>query len=162
MIASISATNYTDSNLSASTSYDYTVVASNGGGNSPATGAVTLTTSAEPPSFDLGSADEPSGYLVDDPGMRIFAAIRGTLLYVGTWTPSGGVNDHFILVTDSLEPSATETPPWDKAGASAVPSGKPYLGAESDSDYISWFNVGATSEATATQPAVVGWKGSST
>ena len=101
---------------------------------------------SKPPSFDLGSADEPSGYLVDDPGMRIFAAIRGTLLYVGTWTPSGGVNDHFILVTDSLEPSATETPPWDKAGTSAVPTDKPYLGAESDADYISWFNVGPTSE----------------
>ena len=37
-------------------------------------------------------------------GMTIYAAVRGGILYLATWSPgnSGGANDHFIFVTDQL------------------------------------------------------------
>ncbi len=145
---SASALSHTTAELSWNASVGATAyLATNEGGDSPATDAVTITTPSAPPSFELGSAEDPSGYLVDDPGMRIFAAIRGTLLYVGTWTPSGGPNDHFIFVTDSVEATASTAAPWSKAGTTAVLAGKPYLGAEADNDYIGWFHTSGSSQA---------------
>ena len=144
-IAQTGATQYTDSGLAAASTYTYTVIAGNEGGFSSPSASASATTLAAPPSFDLGSEDEPLGYLVDDPGMRIFAAVRGTLLYVATWTPSGGANDHYILVSDALESSAASPAPWGKAGTTALPAGKPFIGAEADNDYAAWFNtVGST------------------
>jgi fibronectin type 3 domain-containing protein len=136
----VSGLSHTDATATASTTYAYTLAAGNSGGWSSPTAPASVTTPATPPSFHLGQ-DDHSGYLLDNPGMRIFAAIRGTLLYVGTWTTSGGVNDHFILVTDHLEPSATVPAPWGKAGSTAHPEGMPYLASESVNDYIGWFNA---------------------
>lgn len=99
------------------------------------------------PTFELGASTEPTGYLLDNPGMRVFAAVRGELLYVATWTPSGGNNDHYIFVSDSLESSADQGAPWAKAGLTALPSASPFLGAESTSDYVGWFNAGDSGEA---------------
>lgn len=95
------------------------------------------------PAFDLGAEEAPAGYLVSDPGMRIFAAVRGDKLYVATWTPSGGGNDHMIFVTDQPAAAADTPAPWDKAGTTAHPEGAPYLAAESDNDYIGWYNTPA-------------------
>ena len=140
-IGQTASTQFINSALSPATSYSYTIVASNEGGDSATSASVSATTQTAPPSFEIGASSEPSGYLVNSPGMRIFAAVRGTLLYVATWTPSGGANDHFILVSDSLESGATSAAPWGKAGTTAQPSGKPFLAAESESEYAAWFNV---------------------
>lgn len=78
--------------------------------------------------------------------MSLYAAIRGTKLYLATWSPGnvGGANDHFLLVTDSLLSGATTAAPWAKAGFTAAPAGKPFLGGESLSTYAGWFNTSGT------------------
>ncbi len=145
-IAQTSETNYIDSELGAASTYSYTVIAGNEGGFSSPSNSASATTQNAPPSFNLGSDTEPTGYLVENPGMRIFAAVRGTLLYVATWTPSEGDNDHHILVSDRLESSAINPASWGKAGSSAQPVGKPYIAAEADNEYASWFNTSGTTE----------------
>lgn len=139
---------FTDSGLSQQTTHSYDVRAENEGGASARTAAVSVTTPATPAGFVLGDPEDPAGYLVDNPGMKIYAAVRGTLLYVGTWTPSGGgTNDHMIFVSDRLESTASVPAPWAKAGNTAHPAGAPYLAAESDNDYISWFNSPESAES---------------
>ena len=145
-IAQTSETHFTDSGLGAASTYSYTVLAGNEGGfSSPSTPASTTTQTA-PPSFNIGGNTEPAGYLIENPGMRIYAAVRGTLLYVATWTPSEGSNDHFILVSDSLENAAISSAPWGKIGTTAHPTGKPFIGAESENQYAEWFNTNGTNE----------------
>ncbi|MGA0368130.1 MAG: fibronectin type III domain-containing protein, partial [Kiritimatiellia bacterium] len=138
---------FTDAGLEADTMYTYQIRAENEGGVSELSGSVGVRTAVTPPAFQLGTGAEPSGYLVDSPGMRIFAAVRGTLLFVGTWTPSGGTNDHMIFVSDRREAAAVSAAPWSKAGTTAHPSGKPYLAAEADNQYVGWFNVQGSAEA---------------
>ncbi|WOO41720.1 fibronectin type III domain-containing protein [Rubellicoccus peritrichatus] len=144
-IAQLGTPGYTDTGLAPDTNFNYAVTAGNAGGFSMPSSVVSVRTHVAPPSFSLGESSEPSGYLLLDPGMRLFTALRGTLLYVATWTPTGGDNDHFIFVTDTLEPSASVAQVWDKAGLSAQPDGKPFLAAESVNSYAAWFNTtGAT------------------
>jgi hypothetical protein len=77
--------------------------------------------------------------------MTIYAAVRGTKLYVATWSPgdngSGFGSDHFLFVSDTLLESATTTAPWAKAGNIAVGPSKPYMAGESTSTYAAWSNV---------------------
>jgi len=145
-IASLSETHFTDSGLGAATNYTYTIIAGNEGGYSGATTGLSISTQAAPPSFEIGASSDPDGYLVNNPGMRIFAAVRGTLLYVATWTPSEGGNDHFILIGDHLESSATSPAPWDKSGTTALPIGSPFIGSESANQYAAWFNTSGSTQ----------------
>ncbi len=145
-VGQTSTTSFTETGLGAASTYSYSVVAGNEGGFSEESTQASATTQTAPPSFNIGSDAEPSGYLVENPGMRIFAAVRGTLLYVATWTPSGGGNDHYIFVSDSLEASATTAAPWDKAGSTALPTDAPFLGAESANEYAGWFNTSGTTQ----------------
>jgi hypothetical protein len=94
-----------------------------------------------------GIADS-TGYLQNSNGMTIYAAVRGTKLYVATWSPgnSGGPNDHFIFVSDQLLSSASAPAPWTKAGMVAVAANKPFLAGESQTTYASWFNAPADSQ----------------
>jgi len=56
--------------------------------------------------------------------MVLYAAVRGTTLYVATWSPgsnNNASNDHFIVVADQLSPTlqpAFQT--WSKIGSNAV------------------------------------------
>jgi hypothetical protein len=96
-----------------------------------------------------GTADS-AGYLVGNNAMTIYAAVRGTLLYVATWSPgnnSGGVNDHFILVTDQLLAGATTAAPWAKAGMIGLAGNKPFLAGESMNNYVGWTNAPVSSQA---------------
>lgn len=98
------------------------------------------------PAFILdGAADSPN-YLLSSPGMTIYAALRGQILYVATWSPGNyagdtSKGDHFIFVTDQLLPTASGPAPWAKAGTVAVASSKPFIGGESQTDYVGWFNA---------------------
>ena len=101
---------FADTTVQASTTYSYTVVASNSAGDSASSVAVSATTPVRPvevPEFVLSGQNRP-GYLLASPGMKIHAAVRGTKLYVATWfaSPQNG-NDHFIFVTDQLLASAS-------------------------------------------------------
>lgn len=143
-IGSSSATEFTDTGLSPSTTYSYSIMAANAYGNSAASDAAVLATAASDEFVMDGNADFP-GYLVSNPGMTIYAAVRGTKLYVATWSPgdnnSGAGSDHHIFVSDNLLPSAVTAAPWSKRGLIAIASNKPYLAGESASTYAGWFNT---------------------
>src|SRR5207237_6898804 len=84
--------------------------------------------------------------------MTIYAAVRGSLLYVATWSPgsTGGPNDHFIFVSDQLlaSASASAPAPWAKGGMVAVAGSKPFLAGESIGNYVGWTNAPFTSIAS--------------
>ena len=111
----------------------------NGGANwnfavTAATNAVAL------PAFTLDGAFDYPGYLLASNTMVLYAALRGTMLYVATESPgSSGPNDNFIFVSDQLLPSASATAPWSKAGSVAIAATKPYLAGESQNSYVSWY-----------------------
>jgi hypothetical protein len=99
--------------------------------------------------FSMNGIADSSGYLQNSTGMTIYAAVRGTKLYVATWSPGigGGPNDHFVFVSDQLLTTATIPVPWGKIGTMAVPSNKPYLASESTNSYVAWFNAPTDSQA---------------
>ena len=133
---------YADTALSASTTYSYAVKAVNTAGASDASAAASATTPARPnvPDFNpTGTA--PEGYRLVSPGMNIYAAVRGTKLYVATWyagTAAG--NDHFVFVGNALHGSADvdALPSWSKVGKIAVPANSPVLCMESANGWAGW------------------------
>lgn len=147
-IATTSTTEYLDKNLNPATSYTYTITAVNSYGSSSASpGTAGQTLAAD--GFLMDGSPDSTGYRLSNPGMTIYAAVRGTRLYVATWSPgnyNNGNSDHFILVSDTLLDTASAPAPWGKAGLMAIPGNKPYLAGESTGDYAGWFNVlGSTS-----------------
>jgi hypothetical protein len=99
------------------------------------------------PAFTLDGAFDYPGYLLASNSMVLYAALRGTTLYVATGSPgNSGPNDNFIFVSDQLLPAATTAAPWAKAGTMAIPASAPYLAGESQNSYLSWF---ANNSATA-------------
>jgi hypothetical protein len=90
--------------------------------------------------FTLDGNFDSAGYLLANSGMVLYGAVRGTTLYVATWSPgTNGPNDHFIFVSDQLLASASAAAPWAKAGNVAVSTNKPFLAGESLGTYVSWF-----------------------
>ncbi|MDX6766435.1 MAG: hypothetical protein SFU85_06555 [Candidatus Methylacidiphilales bacterium] len=142
---------FSDTTVMPSTSYSYTVIAVNSAGQSSPSAALSITSAApgvDPPPFVL-SGSAPPGYLLSNPGMTIYACVRGTKLYVATWfAAAANGNDHFVLVSDELLPSAT-TPAlagWGKAGQVAVPTTAAVLCMESTNGWAGWqwHNPGGT------------------
>ena len=137
------ATTYSDTGLAANSSHCYSIIASNSVGASAASATVCTNTPAAAivvPPFKLDGAFDSPGYLLASNGMVLYGAVRGTTLYVATWSPgTSGPNDHFIFISDQLLPSATAAAPWAKAGLVAVSVNKPYLATESQGTYVSWF-----------------------
>jgi hypothetical protein len=150
-VATTATSSYTDSGLTPSTSYQYTVAARNAAGTSAASSSFTGTTSATVVStaFVMDGTADHAGYLLSNPGMTIYAALRGTKLYVATWAPGSFANDHFILVGTSVLASATAAAPWGKTGTTALPPGSPFLAAESSNNFIGWTNAGTAAVTTA-------------
>jgi len=143
-VAMTSGTSYSDTGLAADTYACYFVVASNSAGFSTPGATVCTNTPAVPPTncppFIMDGAFDSPGYLLASSGMVLYGALRGTTLYVATWSPgTNGPNDHFIFVTDQLLPGATAGAPWAKAGNVAVAANKPYLASESQNNYVSWY-----------------------
>ena len=142
----IAGTTYSDTGLTASNSYCYSVVASNSVGfSTPSTTVCTDPLAAPPanyPPFVLDGTFNYPGYLLASSGMVLYGAVRGTTLYVATWSPgTNGPNDHFIFVSDQLLPAAPANAPWAKTGLIAVASSKPFLASESLNTYVAWFNA---------------------
>ena len=143
-IATTTSTSYSDTGLAANSLHCYFIVASNSIGVSPASATICTNTPAVTvsiPPFALDGAFDYPGYLLASSGMVLYGAVRGTTLYVATWSPGGtsGPNDHFIFVSDQLLPGATAAAPWAKAGTVAVAANKPFLAGESLNTYVSWF-----------------------
>jgi len=143
-LTNIAGTSYSDTSLAANSYHCYSIVASNSIGystpsatvctNTPATAPINL------PPFTLdGSFDYP-GYWLASNSMVLYAAVRGTTLYVATGSPgTSGPNDNFVFVSDQLLSSASAPAPWAKSGTVAVATTKPYLAGESQNTYISWY-----------------------
>jgi len=142
-IALTAGTSYADTGLTASSSHCYYLVASNSVGVSAASATVCTNTPAVTvsiPAFVLDGAFDYPGYLLVSNSMMLYGAVRGTTLYVATWSPgTNGPNDHFIFVSDQLLSAASAAAPWAKAGDVAVATGKPFLAGESLGTYVSWF-----------------------
>ena len=137
---------FSDTGLVPLTSYSYTVAASNSAGvsaDSPPASAVTM---AVPQDFVMDGSADYAGYWVLSSNMTLYAAVRGSRLYVSTSSSAGLASDHFILISDTLLPSATDAAPWAKAGTMAVPATKPFLAGESSNGWAGWFNAPAGSE----------------
>jgi hypothetical protein len=73
---------------------------------------------AEGPEFVMDAALDSSAFeIAEYNGMKLWAAVRGTKLYVATWGtgPHSGIqNDHFIVIGDDLGDAAPS--PWAKQG----------------------------------------------
>ena len=148
LLATLGRTEFVDAAAQPSTLYNYTVTASNEFGESPASSPTAVTTPAYD-EFVMDGEPDFAGYLVADTGMTIYAAVRGTKLYVATWSPgnefSGFGSDHHLFISDTLLGSATTPAPWNKLGSLAIAGNKPYLAGEYESTYAGWFNTkGAT------------------
>lgn len=146
VVGTTSGTTYTDTGLATGSAHCYFVIASNSTGASAASATVctnTLATVTNLPPFVLDGAFDSAGYLLASNGMVLYGAVRGTTLYVATWSPgTSGANDHFIFVTDQLLPAGAAAP-WAKAGTVGVSVNKPFLASESQGSYVSWFNNNA-------------------
>ena len=144
-IGSAAAPSFSDTGLAAGSSHCYFITASNNVGVSAASATVCTNTPAvvlvtNLPPFVMNGTNDSAGYLLANNGMTLYGAVRGTTLYVATWSPgNSGLNDHFIFVTDQLLPAGAAAP-WAKSGTVAVSASKPFLAAESQGTYVSWFN----------------------
>jgi hypothetical protein len=147
-IATAAGTSYSDVGLATGSYHCYSVVASNSAGFSTPSATVCTNTLATVPTnlppFVLDGAFDYPGYLLASNGMVLYAALRGTTLYVATGSPgTSGPNDYFIFVSDQLLPTASAPAPWAKSGNVAVATTRPYLATESQNSYISWYVNGA-------------------
>lgn len=151
-IASTTGTSYNNTGLAASTTYCYSIIATNSVSNSVASVTICKNTPATSattnfPAFTLDGTLDFAGYRVSSNGLGLYAALRGTKLYVATQSPgNSGPNDHFIFVADALLPSTTGAAPWAKAGLIAATNTKPYMATESGNSYLTWNNAGAGSQ----------------
>jgi len=153
-IGTTGSASYNDTGLAASTAYCYSVIATNNLTNSAASASVCTNTLAANavtnfPPFIMDGALDFAGYRVSSNGIGLYAALRGTKLYVATQSPGNtGPNDHFIFVADQLLPAATGAAPWAKAGLIAVTNTKPFMATESSNDYVVWNNAGTGAQIT--------------
>ncbi|HTQ52490.1 MAG TPA: hypothetical protein VMJ12_17415, partial [Candidatus Acidoferrales bacterium] len=143
-IATTAGTSYSDIGLAASSYHCYSVVASNSVGfSTPSATICTNSLAAAPtnlPPFVLDGAYDYPGYLLASNSMVLYAAVRGTKLYVATGSPgTSGPNDNFIFISDQLLAGASAPAPWAKSGTVAVAATKPYLAGESQNTYLSWY-----------------------
>ena len=145
--------NWLDLGLNPSSTYSYSVSAWNSAGESSQSTAAQATTPGNGGSvlapFVMDGIADSAGYRISNPGMTIYAALRGTRLYVATWAPGVSANDHFILVGSSALAAPTTAAPWAKFGFTALPGTSPFLAAESSNSYIGWFNTNGATTTTA-------------
>lgn len=155
-LVEVTALSYLDTDLEPAREYCYTVVARNGvgdaAGTAPACAPAGLSAPdpgfpTTPPPFVLDGAYDFAGYLRSNPGMTVYAAVRGTKLYLATWSPgNSGPSDHFLLLAPALLESATTPAPWAKAGFTALPTDHAYVGAESNGTFIGAVNLPTTAQ----------------
>jgi hypothetical protein len=145
-LLSLGATSFDDAGLAPASRHCYVIVATNSAGNSLPSASVCATTTAPAltnfPPFVMDGVVDFAGYLVASNTLPLYAALRGTKLYIATASPgTAGPNDYFIFVSDQLLASAIAPVPWAKSGKIAVATTKPFLAAESQNTYVAWYNA---------------------
>ncbi|MFO1492557.1 MAG: hypothetical protein U1F77_16580, partial [Kiritimatiellia bacterium] len=154
-VATPADSNWFDTGRTPDTTYLSRVAATNTAGASARSAPVSATTppaggNPPPVPFVMDGVADFAGYRLANPGMTIYAALRGTTLYVATWSPgSVAGNDHFILLGNATLATPVTVPPWGKNGGTAAPTGSPFLAAESSNAYISGFNTSEAETAAA-------------
>ena len=111
---------------------------------------------APAPGFLMDAAlDSEAFEIAEYNGMKLWAAVRGTKLYLATWGtgPHSGIqNDHFIMFHKELGDATAA--PWMKQGYVFLPTNFPYLAAEGGNEWCGWFNAaGATTNANSNSSA---------
>ena len=96
--------------------------------------------------FVMDKALDSAAYeIASNSGMKLWAAVRGTKLYVATWGSGGGGNDHCIYVSTNFGDACSNMPGWNKQGSIFLSAtNKPFLAAEGDSGWAGWFNAAGT------------------
>ena len=91
--------------------------------------------------FVMDGYADSDNYAVWEHDMYIWAAIRGTKLYVATWATTNAGSDHFVYVTDEL--GDAHTAPWGKTNGNVFVdlSSKPYITSEGDNGFHCWNNI---------------------
>lgn len=106
---------------------------------------------ASGPEFVMDGALDSTDFKISDNGMVLWAAVRGTKLYVATWGTGDDGNDHFVYVNHTLGDAVPSA--WAKAGFVFLGSNHVFLagsGNAGDSHYSAWFGVsGSTTNANA-------------
>ena len=107
---------------------------------------------ASGPKFVMNGQLDSSGFeIAAYNGMKLWAAVRGTKLYVATWGTGGDGNDHFIYLNKDLGDAAPSA--WAKAGYVFLGSNRIFLAGEGDAsgnNYSGWFGaVGSYSNKNA-------------
>ena len=147
-VTSTAGTSFSDLGLMPDSYHCYFIVATNSLGYSTPSATVCTNTPASAPTnlppFALDGAFDYPGYWLASNSLVLYAAVRGTTLYVATGSPgTSGPNDNFIFVSDQLLSSASAPAPWAKSGNVAVATTQPYLASESQNTYIRWYVNGA-------------------
>ncbi len=93
--------------------------------------------------FNMDTQLDSAGFeIAQYNGMKVWAAVRGTKLYVATWGTGGNGNDHFIYLNDELGDAAPSA--WAKAGYVFLGSNRLFLAGEGDTagnHYSGWFGT---------------------
>jgi hypothetical protein len=91
-----------------------------------------------------GQLDADASLVAQNGAMKLYAGVRGTILYVAA-PDAGEGNDHFILM--AAAPGAMRAAPWAKAGQ--VADWSAFLADENNNDYEAWFDftAGALNQA---------------
>lgn len=101
---------------------------------------------ASGPAFVMDAALDSGAYeIASYSGMKLWAAVRGSTLYVATWgtgTNTQIKNDHFIMIGKDIGDAAPA--PWAKNGYVFLGSNYLFLAGEGGNDWSGWFNASAT------------------
>lgn len=92
------------------------------------------------PAFVMDGALDPSAVLIAErSGVSLWAAVKGSILYVATTPASGagGLNDRFLAVAG--EPGALRSAMWSKSGR--VAEWDAFVGNESANGFAGWFDA---------------------
>jgi hypothetical protein len=106
---------------------------------------------------DFDGAEGGAGYTVLGYNMKILAAVKGSDLYVATWSTEG--SDVFLYVGDQLGDASDPAPGWNKSGLAFFnTAAKPYITAESVSRWCGWNNASGqlTNGVRPSHPALEG------
>ncbi len=89
------------------------------------------------PEFTMDGALDSEHYeLAHYNGMRLWAAVRDTKLYVATWGTGGGGNDHMIYINDQLGDAVPSA--WAKAGYVFLGPDHIFLAGDGVSSWSEW------------------------
>jgi hypothetical protein len=155
-IGTTTSLSFTDTGVAPGTAHAYSVADTDVTGTGPPCQPEMATTKRDDLGFVVDGIVDFSRYIVQSGGdcgcgsaayLPIYAAVRGTTLYVATANiPPGGQYDYFIFIGGPNPSFSWMNAPWAKTGAINIAPNSPFIGAESTNTYVGWFNAPATAQ----------------